>query len=60
MQNDKERVLSIYESFEKAFENEGLFLMQYGLALRSFDENEAAYEKLRIAQQAFPESPQII
>lgn len=59
MKNDKDRVLSIYESFEKAFENEGLFLMQYGLALRSFEENEQAYEKLRIAQQAFPESPQI-
>jgi energy-coupling factor transporter ATP-binding protein EcfA2 len=59
LKNDKIRVLSIYERFEKAFENEGLFLMQYGLALRSFDENEQAYEKLRIAQQAFPESPHI-
>ncbi|PMO38101.1 hypothetical protein BCT09_09440 [Vibrio splendidus] len=33
--------------------------MQYGLALRSFGENEDAYEKLKIAQQAFPESPHI-
>lgn len=57
--DDKTKVLSIYESFEKAFENEGLFLMQYGLALRSFGLNEAAYEKLRIANQAFKDSPQI-
>ncbi|TVK99200.1 cold-shock protein [Shewanella algae] len=57
--NDKEKVISIYKSFEKIFENEGLFLMQYGLALRSFDEQPEAYEKLRIAYDAFPESPHI-
>ncbi|EKO3890992.1 SIR2 family protein [Vibrio metschnikovii] len=56
---DKKSILSIYEKFEKAFENEGLFLMQYGLALRTFGENGPAYEKLKIAQQAFPESPHI-
>ncbi|MHA2760439.1 P-loop NTPase [Vibrio harveyi] len=56
---DRHNILSIYEQFEKQFENEGLFLMQYGLALRSFGENESAYEKLKIAQQAFPESPHI-
>ncbi|MFA0401735.1 SIR2 family protein, partial [Vibrio splendidus] len=56
---DRHHILSIYEQFEKQFENEGLFLMQYGLALRSFGENEDAYEKLKIAQQAFPESPHI-
>jgi hypothetical protein len=33
--------------------------MQYSLALRSFGKNEDAYEKLRIAQQAYPDSPQI-
>ncbi|WP_434761877.1 SIR2 family protein [Vibrio fortis] len=56
---DKKSILSIYEKFEKAFENEGLFLMQYGLSLRSFGQNQEAYEKLKIAQQAFPESPHI-
>ncbi|EOK5765578.1 SIR2 family protein, partial [Vibrio vulnificus] len=56
---DKKSILSIYEKFEKAFENEGLFLMQYGLSLRSFGHNQEAYEKLKIAQQAFPESPHI-
>lgn len=59
LKGNKDGVLSIYETFEKAFEHEGLFLMQYGLALRSFDENKQALEKLRIANQAFPESPQI-
>jgi hypothetical protein len=59
LKNDKNSVLSIYEGYEKIFENEGLFLMQYGLALRSFDENKQAFEKLRIAHQAFPESPHI-
>lgn len=59
LKDDKVGVLSIYESFEKAFEHEGLFLLQYGLALRSFDENRQAFEKLRIANQAFPESPHI-
>lgn len=57
--NDKDKVLSIYKSFEKIFENEGLFLMQYGLALRFFDEQQEAFEKLRIAYDAFPESPHI-
>ncbi len=57
--NDKQKVLSVYEEFEKIFEHEGLFLMQYGLALRSFQENNQALEKLRIAYEAYPESPQI-
>ncbi|MDO6542811.1 SIR2 family protein [Photobacterium sanguinicancri] len=56
---DKELVLNVYSTFEKTFESEGLFLMQYGLALRSFDEQNEAYEKLRIANQAYPESPHI-
>lgn len=56
---DKDKILSVYRSFEKTFEHEGLFLMQYGLALRSFGENFDAFEKFRIASQAFPGSPQI-
>ncbi|HEY8035434.1 MAG TPA: SIR2 family protein [Methylobacter sp.] len=59
LKNQKEVVLSVYERFEKVFENEGLFLMQYGLALRTFDRQPEAYEKLRIAHQAFPESAHI-
>lgn len=57
--DNRDLIFSIYEKFEKDFENEGLFLMQYGLALRSFKENDQAYEKLKIAHQAFPESPHI-
>lgn len=57
--SDKDKILSLYETYEKTFENEGLFLMQYGLALRSFGEHNDAYEKLRIALLAFPESPHI-
>ena len=59
LNNDEESVLSVYAHFEKTFENEGLFLLQYGLALRSFDRNNEAFEKLRIAYQAYPESPHI-
>lgn len=59
LKNNKESILSVYQNFEKVFENEGLFLMQYGLALRAFEDNDAAYEKLRIAHQAFPESTHI-
>jgi hypothetical protein len=59
LHNDKERILSIYREFEKTFENEGLFLMQYGLALRLFGDNADAYEKLKIANLAYPESPHI-
>lgn len=59
LNNDERSVLSVYESYEKTFEHEGLFLMQYGLALRSFEYHDDAYEKLRIAHDAFPESPHI-
>jgi hypothetical protein len=59
LNNNEKKVLSVYERFEKTFEHEGLYLMQYGLALRSFDRNEEAFEKLRVAYEAFPESPHI-
>lgn len=51
--NDEKLVLGIYLKFEKLFESDGLFLMQYGLALRSFYKNKEAYEKLRIAYEAY-------
>lgn len=56
---DDEKILKIYQEFEKPLENEGLFLMQYGLALRSFNKQEEAYEKLKIADLAFPDNVQI-
>ncbi|MBH3372556.1 SIR2 family protein [Pseudomonas juntendi] len=59
LKNDENRVLSVYAEFEKLLEHEGLFLLQYGLSLRSFNRNDEAFEKIRVANQAFPESPHI-
>ena len=59
LKGDKERILRIYKKFEKKLELEGLFLMQYGLALRSFDQHDEAYIKLQHASIAYPDSPHI-
>lgn len=59
LKNDEGRVLSVYAEFEKLLEHEGLFLLQYGLSLRSFNRNDEAFEKIRVANQAFPESAHI-
>ncbi|EHY9870802.1 SIR2 family protein [Vibrio vulnificus] len=56
LSNDEKLVLSVYKRFEKIFEADGLFLMQYGLALRSFGRNKQAYEKLRTAFDAYSSS----
>lgn len=56
LDNDENLILSVYERFEKTFESDGLFLMQYGLALRSFNRQKPAYEKLRIANDAYDSS----
>ncbi|HGN1295905.1 TPA: SIR2 family protein [Proteus mirabilis] len=58
LHKDESLVLSLYKFFEKTFESDGLFLMQYGLALRSFGHNKSAYEKLRIAYEAY-DSPHV-
>lgn len=59
LKGDKEKTLSLYNKFEKIFENEGLYLMQYGIALRDFGMYPEAYEKLKTANEAYPNSPQI-
>ena len=59
LNNEKYHILKIYDNFEKLLENEGLFYLQYGLALRAFNDQDGAYEKLRTARFAYPESPQI-
>ncbi|MCU6376820.1 SIR2 family protein [Morganella morganii] len=59
LKNEKEKVLNLYNKFEKKLEHEGLYLMQYGIALRDFSEYPQAYEKLKIANEAYPNSPQI-
>jgi len=47
-------VLPLYKSLEKYFELDGLFWLQYGLALRDFHNNEEALDTLRTAFSAFP------
>lgn len=58
MHNDKEKVRSIYEAFETKFHIDGLYWLQYGLALRDFGEQAEALEKLKTAREAY-DSPQI-
>lgn len=48
-------VLRIYRRFEKPFERDGLFWLQYGLALRHFDRQKEAFEKIRMALEAHPQ-----
>lgn len=59
LRDSKESILDVYSHFEKQLELEGLFLLQYGLALRAYGDNEAALYKLINAREAFPESPHI-
>lgn len=49
----KDIIFDIYESFEKYFENDGLFWLQYGLALRDFHTHDQALEKLNTAFLAY-------
>ena len=56
LENSADDVLRIYRTFEKPFERDGLFWLQYGLALRHFDRQEEAFEKLRTALEAHPQS----
>lgn len=59
LKDSRAAILSIYSFFEKQLELEGLFLLQYGLALRAYGDNERALQKLMNAREAFPESPHI-
>ncbi len=52
-------VLKLYTFFEKHFENDGHFWLQYGLALRQMDKQEEAFVKLKTALLAFPHSSHI-
>lgn len=58
MRNDESRVRAIYGAFETTFHVDGLYWLQYGLALRGFGRHSEALEKLITAKQAFS-SPQI-
>ena len=59
LRNNESYLTDVYSTFEKKLEKEGLFLLQYGLMLRSFGRQPEAYEKIRNAHEAYPESPQI-
>lgn len=59
LNNDEDTILKLYDRFEKSLENEGLFLLQYGLALRHFKHALQSYEKLKLAASAFQSSPHI-
>lgn len=54
LQNDRALILNVYSSFVKAFQDDALFWLQYGLALRDAGEQEDALEKLRVARDAYP------
>lgn len=58
MRNDEVNVRYIYESFETKFHIDGLYWLQYGLALRDFDKHAEALERFKTARQAY-NSPQI-
>ena len=52
LRNNEERILGIYRSLEKYFEQDGLYWLQYGLALRHFGKHSHALEKLQTAVTA--------
>lgn len=54
MKGKKSLVIQTYKNLEKRFEKDGLFWLQYGLALRDFSDHADALEKLRIAYEAYP------
>ena len=58
MRNDEEKVRSVYKDFETKFHVDGQYWLQYGLALRVFERQTEALEKLETAREAY-NSPQI-
>jgi energy-coupling factor transporter ATP-binding protein EcfA2 len=56
---NRQLVFEVYASFEKHFENDGHFWLQYGLALRDINKQEEAFEKFKTALLAFPSSSHI-
>jgi len=54
LRSDKDRVFSIYSAFEKFFESDGLYWLQYGLSKRYFEDHIGALELLQTAAHAYP------
>jgi energy-coupling factor transporter ATP-binding protein EcfA2 len=58
LRGDESLALSVYENFETKFHVDGLYWLQYGLALRGFGKNTDAFDKFKTARSAY-HSPQI-
>lgn len=54
LKGNQTKIVQTYADLEKKFERDGLFWLQYGLALRDFDLHADALEKMRIACSAYP------
>lgn len=53
LHNDTDLILNVFESFAKAFQDDGHFWLHYGLALRNAHKHTDALEKLRIARETY-------
>lgn len=53
LHNIKDFIIPIFEDFEKHFELDGLFYLQYGLSLRNFEMHDRALSILRSATDAW-------
>jgi len=51
----KDIILAIYADYEKFFENDAFYWLQYGLALRDFGLHDEAFDKLNTAFLAHPQ-----
>ena len=58
LKKNKKKILEVYETFEKKLEQESLYLLQYGLALRAFRHHYDALKILKFAHSTF-NSPHI-
>ncbi|MBI5720380.1 MAG: SIR2 family protein [Burkholderiales bacterium] len=54
LRSDPAAILGVYIQFEKYFESDGLYWLQYGLSMRSFGRHVDAYELLQTAYNAYP------
>jgi hypothetical protein len=53
--DDGDAVRNIYVGFEKTFQSDGHFWLQYGLSLRDFQDHFEAYDKLAVAYEVYPQ-----
>jgi len=54
LRNNQNKIIGIYSNFEKVFENDGLYWLQYGLAMRDFGRQSEAFDRLLTAYNAYP------